>query len=203
MLEFLAKLFAKHPDLAIFFVSLLPTIESRTAIPFGLSKQIWEGQTLSPIWVGLISFFGSMLPAFFVIIFARWLKNKASGFVFDKFTQKLQSRISKHFDKFSQKENAFKKCLFLVGFVALPLPLTGVYTGCLIAGFSKLKIWQCFVSVLVGEIISCVCLTILCAVFDNSAFYILLFSFGIAFLFLLVNFLIWLKVKLTSQHKNQ
>jgi len=188
MLEFLAKLFAKHPDLAIFFVSLLPTIESRTAIPFGLSKQIWAGQMLSPIWVGLISFFGSMLPAFFVIIFARWLKNKASGFVFDKFRQ---------------KENAFKKCLFLVGFVALPLPLTGVYTGCLIAGFLKLKIWQCFVSVLVGEIISCVCLTILCAVFDNSAFYILLFLFGIAFLFLLVNFLIWLKVKLTSQHKNQ
>ena len=203
MLDFIAKLFANHPDLAIFFVSLLPTIESRTAIPFGLSKQIWGSQLLSPPVVGVVSFVGSMLPAFFVIIFVRWLKNKTSGFVFDKFTQKVQARIQKHFDKFSQKENTFKKCMFLVGFVALPLPLTGVYTGCLIAGFSKLKVWQSFLSVLVGEVFSCVCLTVLCACFDNSAFYILLFSFGIALMFLLVNFIMWGKRKLTSQHKKQ
>ena len=201
MLEFLAGLFSNHPDLAIFIVSLLPTIESRTAIPFGLSKQIWGAKMLSPYIVGAVSFVGSMLPAIFVILFARWLINKTSGFVYDKFTARLQTRIKKHFDKFSQRENVIKKCMFLVGFVALPLPLTGVYTGCLIAGFSKLKIWQSFLSVLVGEVLSCVCLTILCACFDNSAFYVLLFSFGIAFAILFVNFIIWLKKKLTSQHK--
>ena len=175
MLNFFYDNFSDCIVLAVFIVAFLPTIESRTSIPFAMSKQIWGNGVLSPISACLVSFAGSIIPAMLMILLARFLKKKMSGFVYEKSFAKIQ----RHIEKFNSKSNDFRKCLFLAGFVALPLPLTGVYTGGLLAGFSNMSLFKCVLSVVIGEAISCVAMTILCALFDNSAFYILIFSFVI------------------------
>ncbi|MGN1200823.1 MAG: COG2426 family protein [Candidatus Caccovivens sp.] len=192
MLEFLAEHFSDCVILAVFIVAILPTIESRVAIPFALASAIWGEATLSPFMAFLVSFLGTMLPSIFVIWLSRKLKNKTSGFVYDKFVIRIQNKYKKKFEKLEHKRSILKKCLLLGSFVAVPLPLTGVYTGSLIAGFTNLKIWQCFISILVGELISCVGIVILCTLFENSAYYLFLMSVLIGVLFLVANVVIYL-----------
>ena len=183
MLDFFYDNFSNCIVLAVLIVALVPTIESRTAIPFAMSKQIWGTAVLSPISACLISFVGSMIPAILMILLGRFLKRKTEGFVYEKSFAKIQ----KHIDRFNSKNNTFSKCLFLAGFVAIPLPLTGVYTGGLLAGFSNLSLWQSVLSVFSGEVVSCIAITILCSLFDNSAFYLLIFSFVIGVIVTLLN----------------
>lgn len=203
MLDFVADNFSDCVWLAVFIVALLPTIESKVAIPFGLASAIWGDATLSPILTFLLSFLGTMLPSFFVIWLARRLKNKTSGFVHDKFVVKVQSKYQKQFDKLGKKTTTFKKCLLLGSFVAVPLPLTGVYTGSLIAGFTNLKIWQGFVSILVGEFVSCVGIFLLCTMFENSAFYLFLMSLAIGVIFMFANLVIYLSSVIKKHKKSK
>lgn len=190
MLEFFADNFSDCIFLAVFLVAMIPAVESKIAIPFALSVPIWGDMVLSPFLAGLIAFLGTMLPSIFVVWFARKFKNKTSGFVYEKIFSKVENRYKVQFEKLGQKNSNLKKCLMLSTFVAVPLPLTGVYTGSLIAGFTNLKLWQCFLSILVGEIVSCFVVVLLCVMFENSAFYMLLFSVAILALYLFANFVL-------------
>ena len=98
-----------------------------------------------------------------------------------------------------QRNTTLKKCVYLAGFVAIPLPLTGVYTGSLIAGLSNLKLWQGLISIVVGEFFACIGITILCALFENSAFYIFLMGLAIVNVICCVNFVIWLISKIKNR----
>ena len=107
----------------------------------------------------------------------------------------------KYFEKFNTKTTVFKKCLYLCGFVAIPLPLTGVYTGSLIAGLSNLKLWQGFLSVTIGGLLTCIGMTIICSLFENSAFYIFVMSLIFVGAVLLVNLAIFLVNKIKNKNK--
>lgn len=176
MLEFIAENFSDCIYLAVFLVAIFPAIESKVSIPFGLSKPIWGAATLSPFMACLISFVGTMLPSIFVILLTRKLKGKTSGFIYDKFIVRIKAKIKTHYDKFNEKTTILKKCLYLGCFVALPLPLTGVYTGSIIAGLSNLKVWQSYVSIFIGELLTCIGMTIICSLFENSGYYMFLMS---------------------------
>lgn len=199
MLEFLAENLSEYVVLAIFLVALFPALESKVAIPFALAQPIWGPATLSPLIACGISFLGTMLPSFFIILISRKIKAKTSGFVHDKFLFRIQSRLKKHFNKFNQKTSILNKCMYLGCFVALPLPLTGVYTGSLIAGFSNLKIWQGFVSILIGELLTCIGLTIICTLFENSAFYLLIMSIILGFLLMLGNLVLQIVLRVRQK----
>ena len=191
MLEFIVSLFSNNVPLAIFLVAFLPTLESRTSIPLALSSQVWGRGVLSPFFALVISFIGSMLPAVLVLCVVRVLKKKISCFVVDNKFKKIHSYL----ERFDKKNGVLKKCVYVAGFVALPLPFTGVYTGSLIAGLSALKFWQALLSICIGELISCVCVTLLCVSFSNSAFYILICSLIIGVVMIFVNLLSNLKKK--------
>lgn len=201
MLEFFAENFSDCIFLAVFLIAMIPTVESKIAIPFALSVPIWGDSTLSPFLAGLIAFCGAMLPSFIVIWLARKLKKKTSGFLYDKFVSKIEVRYEKKFEKIGRENTTFKKCLLLGTFVAVPLPLTGVYTGSLIAGFTDLKLWQSFLSIALGEVVSCVIIVLLCTIFENSAYYILLFSIGIFIIYLVVSLILKFLKKISLKHK--
>ena len=192
MFEFFIHTFSKVPILAVLFVAMFPTLESKVALPLAMSTQIWGEQAFSPFVAFVIAFVGSMLPAGVVIVLTRLIKNKTSGFVHDKFISKIESKYKKSFDKLQQKNTTLKKCMMLAMFVAIPLPLTGVYTGSLIAGFTNLKFWQAYLSIFVGEIFSCLVVLLLCTVFENSTFYIFIISLVFVALYLFANLLIYL-----------
>ena len=90
MLEYILSLFADHVPLAIFLGAFLPTLESRTSIPLALSKQVWGQGVMSPFGAMVISFFGSMIPAVFVLLFGRFLKKRFSGFVVESKFRKIK-----------------------------------------------------------------------------------------------------------------
>lgn len=194
MIDFFVDNFSSCVFLAVILMALIPTIESKIAIPFGLSYAIWGEATLSPVVAFLCAYVGSMIPCIFIIIIIRKLKSKTSGFVCDKFLSKAENRYSKRLEKLSSKSKTFYKLSTLALFVAVPLPLTGVYTGSLIAGLSNLKIYQAFIAIAVGEFISCLAITLLCVLFEDSTFLILIASLIILAVFLIFD-LIFMLVK--------
>ena len=184
MVEFFADIFSNCVFLAVILMALIPTVESKIAIPFGLSYAIWGEATLSPVVAFVCAYVGSMLSCLPIIYIVRKLKNRTSGFVCDKFFALAQNKYRKKLEAFSAKTKTFYKLSSLALFVAVPLPLTGVYSGSLIAGLSNFKIWQAFVAIAVGEFISCLAVTLLCLLFEDSAFVIFVASLIILALFL-------------------
>lgn len=199
MANFFADNFSNCVILAVFLVAMCPMFESKVAIPLALSVAIWGEATLSPLLAFVVAFFGSVLPAIFVLLMAKFLKRKTAGFIHEKFMTKFENKHKRHFDNIDKKSSTFKKCLAIATFVAVPLPLTGVYTGSLIAGFTDLKYWQALIAVTIGEVVSCAAILVLCVLFDNSAFYVLIASLVIIVGFLLARLVMMLSEKL--KHK--
>ena len=178
--------------LVVILVAMIPTLESKIAIPLGLSYAVWGEGTLSPILSFVCAYLGSMIPCIFVLLLTRKIKNKTSGFVHDKFFSKVSEKYQKRLEKLSGKGKTIYKLTALSFFVAIPLPLTGVYAGSLIGGLSNLKIWQSFIAIAIGELISCTVVILLCTLFENSAFYVLIASLILVVLFVLFDLILML-----------
>ena len=180
--DFLTNNFENCVWLAIILVSMIPTLESKIAIPLAMNNEIWGNSTFSPWLAFLLAAVGSLIPSFFIIIIARKLKDRATGFITSKYIQKSQ--------EINKQESNFKKYLLLTGFVAIPFPLTGVWSGSLIAGFTNLNIKWSFISILLGNIISAGTITLLCCLFSTSLTYILIVSLLIIIVFLFIDLFI-------------
>ncbi len=197
MIDFFADNFANCVALAVLLVAMIPTLESKIAIPFGMSMAIWGEQVLSPLAAFFVSFAGCMIPSIFVILFARFVKSKTSGFIQEKFMTRYKSGV----EKANSKASVFGKCAWVTLFVAIPLPLTGTYSGSFIAGLLNIKIWQAFLAVAVGAAISCGIVLALCLLFVNSTFYIFIVSLVLVAVWLVVSFVLWLckRIKANKQ----
>lgn len=189
------------PSLAVLIMAAIPTLESKVAIPFGLSTQIWGENVLSNFNAFLFALIGSFLPSIIVIFITRFIKKKTSLFVCDKIFRKIEEKYKNKADDINSRASVIKKCLALAFFVAIPLPLTGVYSGSLIAGFSSLKIWQGLISIFCGAIISCLIVLMLSTIFDNSAFYIFIISICLVGIFLIANLALSIYKKIKKEKR--
>lgn len=169
--------------LAIILVAICPTLESKIAIPLAMNASIWGSSAFSPFMAFLISFLGSIIPCYLILIMARKIKNKTSGFVVDKIFKKYLYKSQ----TIEKQQSKLKKYLVLTAFVAVPIPLTGVWTGSLIAGLSNLNIHYSFLSITIGAMISAAVISILCSLFENSIAYIFMFSLLIIIIFMTVD----------------
>ncbi len=185
-IEFLSTNFSSCIWLAVIFLAMIPTLESKIAIPFAMNTGLWGGLAL-PAWHALLfSFIGCMLPSILVIFLSKKIKRHTTGFV----TNVLKSRYSVKSTLLEKQDGTFKKYLFLTTFVALPLPLTGVWAGSFLGGLSNLKPHWCIISIAIGAFISCSIVTLLCTVLANSVGYILMFSILIVTVFLGIDLII-------------
>ncbi len=143
-----------------------------------MSVSILENNVL-PAWAAfLCAFVGSLIPCLPVMILTRKIKNRfITGFI--------QSRYNKNLTKLSLKQTTVKKLLLLSLFVAIPLPLTGVWSGSIIAGATNLKYWQCFTAIAIGSLIACSIILLVCLCFEGMSIYILYFSLMLLGAFLL------------------
>ncbi len=130
---------------ATFLISMLPIIELRGGIPYGV------GFGLNP-WVAyIVAVLGNLLPVPFILWFIdkiiAWMKTR-EGF-FNKAATFLEDKVA------SKKGKVEKYKLFgLLIFVAIPLPGTGAWTGALIASGLRMKFKWAFLSILGGVIIA-------------------------------------------------
>lgn len=144
------------PYIITFFVSMVPIIELRGAIPIGVG--LFGGNP----WICLIvAMVGNMLPVPIIYFFARkvllWGKDK-------KYIGKFFTFCIEKGEKGGKKLQAKAgKGLFvaLTLFVGIPLPGTGAWTGTLAASFLdmdfKSSVLACMLGVVMAGIIIGVC----------------------------------------------
>lgn len=170
--------------LACIIIAFIPMLEAKIAIPFAMNAAFWGSNALNGLHAFVFSFIGSVLPSIFIIFITHFLKSKTSAFFINnkKFAVKI--------NRLHQQTSTLKKYILLASFVALPLPLTGVWTGSLIAGLSNLSIYKSLIAISIGAIISCAIMTILCVTFSNSIGTILIVSLCLIIIFLIFDIIV-------------
>ena len=128
-----------------FFVSMLPVVELRGAIPVGAALG------LSPAINFFVSVTGNMIPVPFIIIFIRrifgWMRKKSVwlGNLADRFERKAKSRGARLYRS---------ELIGLFVFVAIPLPGTGAWTGSLIAALLNIRMKNALPAIFAGVVVA-------------------------------------------------
>lgn len=170
MLTSFASAFSGCEWLAVMLVSLIPGLECRVAIPFALSDVL--ATPLSPFMALFCAFVGSIIPSIPVMFVVRKLKNRfLTGFIHERFSGKLAT--------LSEQTSTLKKLAILAGFVAIPLPLTGAWSGSILAGLSDLNIWQSFAAIACGSFVACCLVLLVSLCFAGSELVLIAIAFGL------------------------
>ncbi len=129
----------------IAFLSTLPVTELRGAIPIAIS---YYHLPVLPSY--LFAVLGNLIPAIFLLIYLKPFSEFLRRWhVFDLFFSWLFQRTRKH-EKRYEKYGA----LFLLFFVAIPFPGTGVWTGSVAAFLFGIRFWYAFPMMVGGVIIA-------------------------------------------------
>ncbi len=218
MTEFLHELFGNLFDgnviLATILISMIPIIELRGGIPFGMSTHIWGANALSYFESLMFAFLGSSAIVFLWALAVKplitWLKKTKP---FKKLANWFEQRISGKAQKIEQNSQTdekktnlkWKKILGVFLFVAIPLPLTGVWTGTCIAVFLGLSYLETCGSVILGNLLAGIITTIVSIVFKNNTIYVFYIFIAIAVLLILIGLCkaIIKNKKQSTQHTNQ
>ena len=143
--------------LIAFFISMVPLIELRVAVPYSIAMGL---PTLQAYIVCIV---GNMLPVPFIFLFARrvleWGKDK-------KIIGKLFTFCLEKGHKGGEKLKASAgKGLFvaLLLFVGIPLPGTGAWTGTLAASILDMDFKDSVIAVLLGVILAGIIMGLLSA----------------------------------------
>ena len=173
--------------LSTILVAILPIVEARGAVPFAIKMGV------PPLLAGVYSFLGSSIMAPILIAaflpLVKWMM-RTKGFkkigqvIFEKFEKKSQSvmkdgespqdspteagelsEAGKPIKKRKKKKlsDEAKKMLGVFAFVAIPLPLTGVWTGSAVAAITRLPFHKALLSVLAGNLVANAILTLIFA----------------------------------------
>jgi uncharacterized membrane protein len=134
--------------LIVFFVSMVPLIELRGAIPYG----VLLGLPLLPTY--LIAILGNMLPVPLIYLFARkvllWGKDKP--YIGRLFTFCLEK--GEKGGKKLQEKAGRGLFLALLLFVGIPLPGTGAWTGTLAASLLDMDFKSSVIAVMCGVLLA-------------------------------------------------
>ena len=136
----------------LFFCSMIPIIELRGAIPMGyfLGLPWWQSYAISVV--------GNMLPVPFILLFINkiihWMAGSKIRF-FNRISNWLLGKVAKNREKI-EKYGFWGVCFF----IAIPLPVTGAWTGSLVSATIGLKFWRAMLSALLGVMIAGVIMTL-------------------------------------------
>lgn len=128
-----------------FLVSMIPIVELRGGIPFGVALGL-------PYPVAFVAaVLGNILPAPFIIVYIRrifqWMRQKLPRL--DGLVDRLENKA--HLK--GRKVNKYKY-LGLMLFVGIPLPGTGAWTGALAAAFLDMPLRKAMPSIIAGVILA-------------------------------------------------
>lgn len=191
---------------------MFPVIELKGAIPVGMNAEFWGENALNSMQAFWFSLLGSCLVVpILALIFTpliRWLKKTK---LFRKFGEFLDSKVKKHSSSINDKSESvndidvakkdrrktFIKMIGVFTFVAIPLPLTGVWTGTCVAVALGLKFWQICLSVILGNMVAGLIITTICVIFPQ--FTTVLFLIVLA---IVVAVVIWSIIKMLIAKKS-
>ena len=136
----------------IILTAALPISELRGAIPLGLYLKEPLFKVIS------LSILGNMIPVIPILYLLLPISERLRRFkLWNRFFDWL-------FERTRKKSNLVEKyeALGLALFVAIPLPVTGAWTGCVAASLFKIRFRYAFISILLGVFIAAIIVTTLC-----------------------------------------
>lgn len=133
-------------------VSMVPIIELRGGIPFGVAAGL-------PVWLAYIAaVIGNLIPVPFIVVYIRRIFH---------WIRRHMPRLNRLIDKLEKKAHLKGKTmqkyqyLGLAIFIAIPLPGTGAWTGALAAAFLDMRLKKAFPAAVLGVVIAGLAISIL------------------------------------------
>ena len=138
--------------LRVALISALPITELRGAIPLALT--IYEMSVFPAYFFAIL---GNIVPAFFLLLYlkpfsdflCRW---RLFNVFFEWLFKRTRRKNKEKFEKYG--------ALFLLFFVAIPLPITGAWTGSIAAFVFGIRFWYAFPMIVGGIMVSGVIVTL-------------------------------------------
>ena len=200
------KIFGTHSEIATFLISMVPIVELRGAIPFGAAKSMWGENALS-LWASfVVSILGSTLVCVILTFLfwpiLNWFKKTK---MFEKLADFIERKLNKNSERINNKTKEEKnekrtfwlKFFGVFAFVAIPLPLTGVWTGTCLALFLGLSKIHTMAAVITGNLVAGLIMTLVSYFFADNTMIVLL-----AFLGLVVLFIVYEIIKAIIKNEN-
>lgn len=200
LIEFFLKLTGGNGSLTVVLVSMFPLIELKGAIPVGerLGLELWRSALMAYVGSTLVA-----LPIFFLLIplfnlLKRWKP-------LSRFVSKVENVFLRRAERISSgkdKQAAARRMLVLgvFAFVAVPLPLTGVWTGTAIAAFLGLRFREAAPAIVLGNLIAGSVITLLTFLFRQYVD-IIIFAIFVAAIVMLAVFIIKVAVSKPGKDK--
>lgn len=164
-----------NPYLTLYVISIIPIIELRGAILF----MPYMFDTIQEMMLGMLCCIAGSTTVIVPLILvtrpflrklrrSKWfsklakrmeanLADRAQSAYSEERTEKIDEIKSKHSRKSMSKDG--KKFLGLFVFVAIPLPMTGAWTGSCIGSFLDFPVWKASLAVFLGNIVAGLILT--------------------------------------------
>lgn len=131
-------------------MSMVPVLELRAAIPYGIASGLSIPMTY------ILAVIGNLIPIPILVVFTRkvfaWLQTKSEGL--DRFVKRLEAKADKNKDIVEKSE-----FFGLMVLVAIPLPGTGAWTGALVAAMLNMRLKRAMPSIILGVIIAGIIVT--------------------------------------------
>ena len=190
--EFFVKVFGSNVELATVLISMIPIIELRGAIPFATNSGFWGSNTLNN-WqaLGWALLGSSVIVPIIALVFLpliNWLKKTK---LFKKMAISIENKVKSHADSIVEKKSNENKNLLWVKilgvfiFVAIPLPLTGVWTGTCVAVVLGLNYPITCLTVMLGNVGAGLIIALILEFFPWLNDYLFFIFIGIVLLFIL------------------
>ena len=178
--------FTGNPSITTILVSIVPMIELKGSILFARASGIDFFMSY------LLSYLGStavFFPIFFLLIPVLNLLKKIRAF--NSFALSVENYFSNRAQLVAQKQKGrlsetALKALGVFIFVAIPLPMTGVWTGTAIAVFLGLKFRHALPAVALGNLIAGLIISVLAELFSEYINYILYAIFGLVLIVVII-----------------
>jgi len=133
-----------------FLISMLPVVELRLGLPYGIAIGLKYPLAL------VCAIVGNLLPVPFIILFIKniliFLRKKFAGL--DGFVTRLEERAHLKSEVVT-KYGPIGLCLL----VAIPLPGTGAWTGALVAALMGMRLRKAMPSIVIGVLIAAAIMT--------------------------------------------
>lgn len=192
--EIFSKIFNDNVVLATLLVSMVPIMELKGGIPFGMSGAFWGAKALGRWQAFWWAYLGCCLVSvvlYFAFVPIMKLLRKTK--IFKGLANYIDNRINKQSSKIDNstnlknvetgatedkrpiigggtKQELKQKLIKMFGvfvFVAIPLPLTGVWIGTCLAVVLGLNFWQTVVSTFLGNLIAGIIISTICVIFPS------------------------------------
>lgn len=193
----------KNDILTLIVIAVIPIIELRGSIPVGVAMGM-------PLWQSFLwAWIGSSLVCPVLLLILRpvldWMKKtkwfRSLALAVEGTFRSRAEKVVKESERKDPKKMK-KKMLGVYAFVAVPLPLTGVWTGSAIAAFLDMPFWKALVSVLLGNLTAGAIVTALTYFFKDYVD-IILTVFLIIVLAVLAFYIVMVVIKMRKNKKRE